>query len=113
MSFGPIKVFTVSIASGASTPSTISMDRGYSRVYAEVSSMSTAAALAVYGSTDGTSFRPVFERVNTAPVQYQALVIATNAANGVAPIDCVFPFVQFRASATVTDGVTIKLICVD
>lgn len=115
MSFGPIKVFSGSIASGASTLTAIQLSNGYSKVFAEVSTMSTAAALDVYGSTDGTTFYPLFERVNTAPVQYQALTVASGvgANGGAAPLNVAAPYVQFRASAVVSGGVTIKLICWD
>lgn len=113
MSYGPIKVFTGTIASGASTLTQIALDRGYSRVYAEIGTMSTNAALTVYASTDGSDFKPVYERVNTAPVQYQALTIATGTAGGMVPLDVNYPYVQFRASAVISGGCTVKIIGVD
>jgi len=77
--------------------------------------MSTAAVLDIYCSSDGATFRPAFERVNTAPVQYQTMVVATSvgANGGVCRIDTVYPYIQFRASSVVSNGVAIKLICVD
>jgi hypothetical protein len=115
MSYGPIKVFTGQIASGASTLTSVYLDKSYSRVFAEISTMSTAAAFDVWGSSDGSTFRPVFERTNTAPVQYQTLTVASGvgANGGVAPLDVAYPYVQFRASAVVSGGVTIKIICSD
>lgn len=116
MGFGPIKVYTGTILSGASTVTSIDLGgRAYSRVYVELSTMSTAAAFDVYGSHDGTTFRPVFERVNTAPVQYQTMVVgsAVGANGGGAPLDVVYPYVQLRASAVVSGGVGVKLICWD
>lgn len=115
MSFGPTKVFTGSILSGASTLTSINLDKSYTKIYAEVSSMSTAAAIDVFGSTDGTTFRPIFERVNTATVQFATMVVATSvgANGGLCPMDIIYPYVQFRASAVVSGGVTIKLICLD
>ena len=119
MSYGPMKVFShsgLSIASGASTSSNFYLDKGYSYVYAEVSSMSTAAALDVWGSLDGTTFRPVLQQVNTATVQCQAMAVASavGANGGFGPVGQVItPYIQFRASAVVSGGVTIKLICTD
>ena len=115
MSFGPVKVFTGTIASGASTVTSIALDKAYTYVYAEISTMSTAAAFDVYASTDNATFRPVFERVNTSSVQYQTLSVASGvgANGGRAPLDIQGPYVQFRASAVVSGGVTIKLICTD
>lgn len=111
-----VRVFTGTVASGASS---CSFDMGggtFSRVYVEVSSMSTAAAIDVWASTDNVTYRPLFERTNTAPVQYQTLTVASGvgANGGIAPLGGQTPltaqFVQFRASAVVADGVTIKLI---
>jgi hypothetical protein len=116
MSYGPIQVFTGLIASGASTSSSFDLGgKAYSRVFVEVSSMSTAAAMDVWGSSDGTTFRPVFERVNTAPVQYQTHIVASGvgANGGIAPLDVCYQYVQFRASAVVSGGVTLKLHCSD
>lgn len=112
MAYGPIMVFTGTIASGASSTA-IQMDKSYSKVFAEISTMSTAAAFDVYGSTNGSTYYPLFERVNTAPVQFQTLTVASGvgANGGQAPLDVAAPYVQFRASAVVSGGVTIKLLC--
>lgn len=116
MSYGPCQVFTGSIASGASTVTSIDLGtKSFSKVFVEVSTMSTAAAIDVFGSADGTTFRPVFERINTAPVQYQTMFVASGvgANGGIAPIATGFRYVQFRASAVVSGGVTLKLHCSD
>jgi hypothetical protein len=115
MSFGPITVFTGAIASGASTVTSIALPKAYKTIFAEISTMSTAAALDVFGSTDNVTFRPVFERINTAPVQYQTLAVASNvgANGGIAPLPAHYPYLQLRASAVVSGGVTFKIICSD
>lgn len=115
MSYGPIKVITGTIASGASTLTSIQLGKSYSKVFAEISTMSTAAAFDLYGSCDGTKFYPLFERTNTAPVQYQTLTVASGvgANGGQAPIYPGAPYLQFRASAVVSGGVTVNLICWD
>lgn len=113
MSYGPIVAFGGSIASGASTVAIPLAGRAYSRVYAQISTMSTAAAMDIYASMDGTSYFQVLERVKTAPVQYQSLTVSTGTTLTMVPLDVVFPFVQFRTSAVVSGGVNISLICVD
>jgi len=116
MSFGPVQVFSGLIVSGASTVTSLYMGgKAYSKVFVELSSMSTAAAFDVYGSHDGTTFRPVFERTNTAPVQYQTLSVASGvgANGGCAPLEVAYPYLQLRASAVVSGGVNVKLICWD
>jgi hypothetical protein len=116
MSHGPVQVFTGSIASGASTVTSIYLsNKSYSRVYADIGTMSTAAALDVFQSVDDSTFVPVFERVNTAPVQYQTLTVASSVAtsSGRIPLDVVGPYLQFRASAVISGGCVIKVVCVD
>lgn len=114
MSYGPRAIFTGAIASGASTVSFV-LDRPWKTVYAQVSSMSTAATLNVYGSLDGTTFNPVYEQAQTATIQHQPMAFATGVVTGGAllPIPAVFPYVQFRTGAVVSGGVSIKLICSD
>ena len=114
MSYGPIKVFSGTLASGASTV-TFTMDKSYSRVFVEVSTMSTAAAFDLYGSSDGTTYYPTFERVNTATIQYATLTVASGvgANGGVAPLQVSYPYVQLRASAVVSGGANCKLVCWD
>ena len=114
MPYGPIKVFPGTIASGASTVS-FSLDKSYSSDYAEVGTMSTAAAISVYGGADSTSFYALNERVNTATDQYQAVTIQSSAVanGGVVPVPAGVANYQFRTSAVVSGGVVFKLICAD
>lgn len=112
MSYGPNQTASLIIASGASTSSYTDFG-GRSCTYMAV--YHTAGfALNVYGSTDGTSFYPVHERVNTAPVQYQALTVTTSTsgswAHFLAPA---VRYVQFAATATVANGTTIKVSVAD
>lgn len=115
MSYGPQKVFTGAIASGASSTEFNLSGKSFSFVYAEIGTMSTAAAMDVYAASDGTTYRPMFERVNTAPVQYQTLtvsnIVGTNG--GVIPLGYGYTYLQFRASAVVSGGVAIKIIGID
>lgn len=116
MSYMPSKVFTGNILSGASTVTSIDItDQSFSKVYAQVGTMSTGAALSLYGSVDNSDFRPIYERVNTATVQWQAVVVATAVTGGIVSLNDVtgIRYVQFRASAVVSGGCTIKLICID
>lgn len=111
MSWGPKQVFSVAIASGASTSSSLDLgDKSYRQMATYYGTMSTGAALTVYGSTDGTNFYPAHERVNTAPVQYQALTIATSTSGAWAVFAAPpFRYVQFVASAVVSGGVALKV----
>lgn len=114
MSNYPIKPFSGAIASGASTVS-FALDKSWSSIYADVGTMSTGAAIAIYGSSDGTTWRALNERVNTATVQYQAVTIAsaTVVNGGVVPIPCGLAHYQFRTSAVVSGGVSFTIVCSD
>lgn len=114
MSYGPAQVFTVSMASGASTTSNLALGKSFSKIYVEIGTMSTNVFVDVYASTDGTVYKQVFERVNTAPVQYQTMFISTQPiGTGVVAIDACYPYLQFRGTGVVSGGCTIKVIGVD
>lgn len=107
------RVFTGTITSGASSCQIDTGGATFARVFLELPTMSTAAAIDVYASLDGTTYYPLFERVNTAPVQYQTLTVASGVGTGggQAPLAVSAQYVQLRASAVVSGGVIAKLIC--
>lgn len=113
MSSGPKQVFTCNTASGASTSSYIDMGTyGFRSIAVNAVTMSTGAAITVYGcDTTGGTFYPVLERVNTAPVQHQAMTIATTTSGGWAILDAPpHRYVQFITSAIVSGGVSYTII---
>jgi hypothetical protein len=115
MSYGPKQVFSDTIASGASTSGGIQLGtKSYSQVYVRYVTMSTGAELTLQTSLDGSTYFNVFERVNTAPVQYQVVTVATGVSGtGVAPIPVPGTYVRFVASAVVSGGVALSVITHD
>lgn len=115
MSYGPKQVFTCGIASGASTSSAIDLgDKGFTNLALNAVTMSTGAAITVDGSTDNSTYYVVHERVNTAPVQYQSLTVATNTSGGWAVFQAPpFRYLRFRTSAVVSGGVSITVVAQD
>ncbi len=112
---GPLQVWTCGIASGASTSSALDLGtKAYSLMAVNAVTMSTGAAVTVYGSVDATTYYAVQERVNTATVQYQSVVIATTTSGGWA-INAAPPFryVRFITSAVVSGGVSFTVVCSD
>lgn len=81
----------------------------------DISTMSTATAFDIYGSATGTTYRPIFERVNTATVQYQTLTVSNlvGTNGGIAQIPVTLRYLQLRATAVVSGGVLLNAICVD
>ena len=115
MPYGLVSKFANTITSAASTVS-FDIVKSWTKVYAEISTFSTAAQVNVFGSTDGTTWWPLWERVNTATAgQHNTFVINSGhvTAGGIVPILPGLQYYQFRASATVTDGATFNLICSD
>lgn len=117
MSYGPTQVFTTTIASAATISTFIDLGtKSYTKFLVTVASMSTNAELTLFGSPSSAAalFQPIQERVNTAPVQYQAVLITTASSGNWLTIDGVpVRYVKFLASATVTGGGTINLIAQD
>lgn len=111
MTYGPIQVFTAGIASGASTSSAI--DKGtktFRNMALNAVTMSTGAAITVLGSNDDSTYYVVHERVNTAPVQYQSLTVATTTSGGWAVTAAPpFRYLKFITSAVVSGGVSITV----
>jgi hypothetical protein len=112
MSYGPIQQASLVIASGASTSSHYDFG-GKSGTYLCV--YHTAGfSLDLFGSNDGTTFGRLFERVNTAPVQYQTMIVGSNTSGGWAQMICPsVRYVKFAATGTVADGTTVKVCFAD
>lgn len=113
-----VSLYSGTIASGASTCTSIDVMKSWSRIYAEISSMSTNAALTVLASSDNITFRPVYEKAVSSGLLGSVLdlltmVVASSGANGFSPIVSGFRYYQFRASAVISGGARINLICND
>lgn len=117
MSWGPKQIFTTTIASGASTSATLDFgDKSFSQFAVKYATMSTGAQLSIWGCDTPTgTFGVIHERVNTAPVQHQALTIATSVSG--LQWACFqglpFRYVQFVASAVVSGGVALTVLAGD
>lgn len=115
MSYGPKQVYTCGIASGASTSSNVDLGgKSFTNIALNAVTMSTGAAITVWGSNDASTYYIVHERVNTAPVQYQSLTVATNTSGGWAVFEAPpFRYLQFTTSAVVSGGVSITVVAQD
>lgn len=116
MSYGPIQYFYTGIASGASTSSYVDFGgKSFSRYAINVVTMSTGAAVTIYGAASAAgTYYPIAERVNTAPVQHQALTIATTTSGQWVMFDNLpFQYVKFITSAVVSGGVSFSIQAAD
>ena len=115
MAFSPQKVFSCGIASGASTSSYMDLGGvGWARLAVYAVTMSTGAAITVYGGVSATgSYYPILERSrSTSSIQYNSFTIATATSGSWCLFSEVPPFqyIQFVASAVVSGGVSITAL---
>jgi hypothetical protein len=112
MSFGPIKVFTLTLASAGTSTSALTMPGEFQRVLLEIPTMTSSSDLYIQGSTDGTTFRRVMQDVAvTTSVQVNTFTIASAATNRFVPLNAVFPYMKVEATTASVTAVTFKLIC--
>lgn len=112
------RVFSFTIASGASTSDSVNLGSGaWKYVSVQVGTMSTAAAIGVQNAADGSTFYNVFHpTINSATVATPQVFIASGVGTngGVAQIPVAgLNHVRFLATAVVSGGVAIKVICSD
>lgn len=116
MSYGPVKVFSVGIASGASTSSYMDLGKSNTRMAVKYVTMSTGCVVSVFGSESATgTYLPVFQLVpSTATVALQAVQIATGASGGWGVIEAVpFQYIQLVTTAVVSGGVSFTVLTSD
>ncbi len=115
MSYGPIKVFSTTIASGASTSSYIDLGKSNTQFAINAVTAATGAALAVYGCPTATgTYYPIYMRIASATAQYNQLVISTAMSGSWAVIDPIpFQFIEFVASAVINGGQVITVLAQD
>ncbi|MES3012628.1 MAG: hypothetical protein V4750_02725 [Pseudomonadota bacterium] len=112
MTYSPVQAFYCGIASGASTSGSIDLSgKSFSRIGVNCVTMSTGALVTVYGAHLATdTFRPVYERVPTATVQYTLLTIPTTTSGGWATFTPPpFRYLKFITSDVVSGGVSINV----
>jgi len=117
VSYGPVQVYNVGIASGASTSSFIDLGgKSYTWMSVGYVTMSTGALVSVYGCDTSTgTFKPVQNLVtNTSTVAYQSLQIPTSTSGSWAGFEAPpFRYIQLVASAVVSGGVSFTVLASD
>jgi len=106
------------IASGASTSGGADLgERAWKRVYLEVGTMSTAAAISVWhkATASGTYYQLFSPTVNTLTSANYSYTVASQIGTngGIIEIPNGLRYMQIRASAVVSGGVAHKYICTD
>ena len=113
MSYGIVKVYQTSIASGDSTAQFDLGDRGWRKVFLDVGSMSTAVDLNVLASPSASGFRQVYMQPFTDVVSFTSFFISGSVNSGIVPLNVQFQYLKFVASAVISGGVSLSVICSD
>lgn len=105
--------FTMSAAVGSAT---VDVGQGYSRVYLQISTFSSASALDVYGSADGgtTYYQLRHMAVASASSQTPTFIVASSAMVNGAMVPIPAGFAQYKIKATdsnPTAALTFSLLC--
>ncbi len=118
MSYGPLKVWNVGVASGASTSSFIDLgDKSYTKLAVNYVTMSTGMVVNVFGcpASAGTYLLVNQLITNTATVVYQPMQIATAVSgSGWAVFEAPpFRYVQLVCTGVVSGGVSFTVHAFD
>ena len=109
MSYGPMQIFTATMASGEDS-CVFSLPNTYSKIHFVLPSLSTNAELALQASYDGDTYKVVCHgSMVAAPT---AKVFASSVNNKIVPSEDIYPYIKLVASAVVSGGGVFKLICV-
>ena len=109
-----IKSLTVSIDSNGTLSEAIQLgENGYSKVFVEIPTMSTAAAIRLYGSGDGTTYRYLHEADPTTSAIGVSTMVLASATNGyITEIHTWAPYMKLQVTGTVCASADFKVFAV-
>lgn len=104
MTYGPIKVYASTMATGALSSTTIVVQKSYRAMYLEVPSYTSATTFYVLGSVDGgTTYRRLtLNQVATANAQIFAFQVVSTVSDYIIPMPSVVSRMKVEASAAQT-----------
>lgn len=116
MSYGPIMVFTSTMASGATLSNEVDLKYSFETVLLEIPSMvsNTQYHIQVASESGGTYRRMMQTTINTSAAQIHTFVIASAVTGRFVPLVGAatgMRFVKVETTATVDDGCVFKFIC--
>jgi hypothetical protein len=109
---GPIKVYTVTIASAGTSTSAFTFPDGVTKAFLEIPSLTTSADFTLLASTDGTNYRRVMQDiVASSSVQINRFTIASGTTNAVVPIPLAAPYMKVEMSSAPVTAASFRIIC--
>ena len=103
MSYGPLLVFTVSMASGATTSSSITLHHGWQMVHVEIPTMTSGTDVYFQGSANGTTFRRIYHAPTIANSNPHAVFVNSAVTNCMVDLDHRgYPYMKVELSTAMT-----------
>jgi len=103
MSFNPHAIFSVTIASGVTLSSAITIPICGNHWQIEIPTMTSGTDIYIKGSSDGTTFRRIYHRPTLATSAVTALLIGSAATNCMVDLDILnYPYVKIELSTAMT-----------
>lgn len=115
MSYGPLSIYTVALASAATLTPAVVIPRSFKTIYLEFPTFSTGANIFIQGAatTSGTYRRVYNPALNSSTVGINVFQILSAASNGLVPIPNGLPFIKIETSEAINNGATFNIICSD
>lgn len=112
MSFGPVKVFTVTMASAGTLSSEADLGHACQYAYLEIISMTSNSQhhIQAAASTGGTYRRVKLQPVS-ATVQTVDWAVASAASTAFVPLPPGLQYVKVETTATVDNGCNYRIVC--
>lgn len=113
MGYGPISVFTVTITSGATLSSEISLGRSWKKVYIDPTGAASEVRIQAAATTGGTYRQVYHPPINSSTVGNNIFKIGSAVSGGICEIPAGLQYIKIETTAAVSNGNTFKLICSD
>lgn len=113
MSHGPISVFSVSVASNATTSSEADLARAWKKVYLDPTGAGAEVRLWASDTSGGTLRQVYLPQPATSTVQANIWKVGSAVSGGLIEIAGGIRFMKFTVTATAADGATLKVYCSD
>ena len=112
MSYGPVKVFTCSIASAATLSGEVDLGHAWFAAYLEIASMTSNSQHFIQAaSSRGGTYRRVKLQPVSATVQSVDWSVASSASSCFVPLPAGLQFMKVETTATADSGQSYTIVC--